>query len=175
MTNPETKRVDVVDEHFGTTIADPYRWLENDVRRNLEVAAWVDAQDGITRSYLAKLPSRDVFRERLTALFDHECLTAPHKNGERYFFTRNSGLDSQAALLMRESVDGPDRVLIDPKDWSQDGADALAEWSASEDGTHVAFAVQDGGADWPTIRVLHVESVEILEDEIAWARFSAIA
>lgn len=175
MNYPETKRIDVIDEHFGTTIADPYRWLENDVRRDPEVAAWVDAQDGITRSYLAKLPGRGVFCERLTALFDHERLSAPHKKGERYFFTRNSGLDSQAALLMRESVNGPDRVLIDPDDWSQDGATALAEWSASEDGTHVAFAMQDGGTDWRTIRILDVESGEIFEDEIAWARFSSIA
>lgn len=149
--------------------------MENDIRRDPDVAAWVDAQNGLSRSYLAGLPGRDIFRERLTALFDHERLTAPHKKGGRYFFTRNSGLDSQPALLMRETVNGPDRVLIDPDKWSEDGSTAIAEWSASEDGTHVAFAMQEGGTDWRTIRVLDVDSGEILKDEIAWARFTQIA
>src|SRR5690606_35988535 len=85
---PETKQVDAADEHFGQRIADPYRWLENDIRHDPEVAAWVEAQNGVSAPYLLGLPGRDVFRKRLTALFDHERLTTPEKRGERYFFTR---------------------------------------------------------------------------------------
>ncbi len=175
LTYPETKRVDVIDNHFGTTIADPYRWLENDVRRDPEVAAWIDAQNRITRSHLADLPGRDIFRARLTELFDFERLTAPDKKGNRYFFTRNSGLANQETLVVREGLDGQDRVLIDPNSWSEDGANALAEWSASEDGARVAFATQEGGTDWRTIRVLDVETGAVLEDEVAWVRFTSIS
>lgn len=175
MTYPETRRTDVVEERFGHRIVDPYRWLEGDARRDREVAAWIAAQDRATRAHLATLPGRDAFRARLAAMFDHERLTVPRKRGGRYFFTRNAGLDNQPALVMREGPDGPDRVLVDPNRWSADGATALAEWSPSEDGTLLAFGVQDGGTDWRTIRVLDVASGELLEDWIEWARFTTIA
>ena len=166
MIYPETKRGEVVDQMFGTAIADPYRWLENDPRRDPDVALWAKSQNAISAPYLAGLPGRDIFRQRLTALFDHERLTVPAKRGERYFFTRNSGLDNQSVLFVREGVQGADRVVLNPNDWSEDGATALAEWAASEDGSHLAYAVQEGGTDWRTIRVLDIESGEILEDEI---------
>ncbi|MBY0334516.1 MAG: prolyl oligopeptidase family serine peptidase [Acetobacteraceae bacterium] len=175
VTYPETHRTDVVECHFGHRIMDPYRWLENDARGDREVAAWMAAQDRTTRAYLATLQARDAFRARLTALFDHARLTAPQKRGGRYFFTRNAGLDNQAVLLVREGVDGPDRVLIDPNAWSDDGATALAEWSPSEEGALLAFAVQEGGSDWRTIRVLDVETGMVLEDRVEWARFTTIA
>ena len=180
MTYPETRRTAVVEEHFGTAVADPYRWLEGDVGRDPEVAAWVAAQDRAARDYLAGLPLRDAFRRRLTRLFDHERLTAPEKRGERYFFLRNAGLENQAVLMVREGPGGPDRslpdrILIDPNSWSAEGTTALAEWSPSEDGARVAFAVQDGGTDWRTIRVLNIASGALLEDEVAWARFTTIA
>ncbi|MEJ7805259.1 MAG: prolyl oligopeptidase family serine peptidase [Telluria sp.] len=175
MKYPNTRRVQVVDAVFGASIADPYRWLENDIRRDPEVARWVDAQNSLSAPYLAKLEGRDIFHERLTTLFDHERVTTPEKRGGRYFFTRNTGLDNQSILFVRTGVEGEDRVVIDPNDWSEDGTSALAEWAPSEDGTHLAFAVQVDGADWRTIRVLHVESGDVLEHEVKWARFTNIA
>lgn len=175
MSYPETRRADVAETHFGVEIADPYRWLENDIRRDPEVARWAEAQHAATERHLAGLPGRDVFRARLTALFDHERLTAPDKRGDRYFFTRNTGLDNQSVLRVREGVAGPERTIIDPNGWSDDGTTALAEWAPSADGAHVAYAVQESGADWRTIRVLAVESGVVLADEIHWARFTTIA
>lgn len=175
MTYPDTRRIDQTEIHFGAAIADPYRWLENDIRRDTDVARWVDAQNRLSRPYLEGLPGREVFRRRLTALLDHERLTAPEKRGESYFFTRNPGLENQSVLVVRKGVDGPERILLDPNGWSQDGTAALAEWAPSQDGTLVAFAVQESGADWRTIRVLNVESGQYLEDEIPWARFTDIA
>ncbi|GGC85869.1 prolyl oligopeptidase family serine peptidase [Chelatococcus reniformis] len=172
---PKTRRVDVVDAYFGMTVADPYRWLESDAARDADVAAWVAAQNTVTADYLATLPGREVLRNRLTALFDHEQVTAPHKRGTRLFHARNPGLKNQPILFVREGVDGEDRVLIDPNAWSADGATALAEWAASKDGTHVAYAVQEGGTDWRTIRVLHVESGTVLDDRVEWARFTGIS
>ncbi|UIJ70404.1 prolyl oligopeptidase family protein [Aurantimonas sp. HBX-1] len=175
MTYPETRRMDVSDQRFGIPVSDPYRWLESDVRRDPSVARWVDAQNQHSAPYLASLPGRDIFHERLTALFDHERLTTPEKRAGRYFFTRNAGLDNQSGLFVREGVNGADRVVINPNKWSHDGTTALAEWAPSEDGTRVAFAIQEAGADWRTIRVLDVDSGEILEDEVKWARFTTIA
>jgi prolyl oligopeptidase len=175
MIYPVTKRADLVEEQFGHRIADPYRWLENDARRDPDVAAWVAAQNRATAAHLEGLPGRALFRDRLTALLDHERLTVPHRRGTRHVFTRNAGLDNQPVLVLRDGVDGQDRVLIDPNAWSEDGTTALAEWSVSEDGRRVAFAVQEAGTDWRTIRVLDIDSGTILDDSVAWVRFSGIS
>ncbi|MBI1620834.1 prolyl oligopeptidase family serine peptidase [Aquamicrobium zhengzhouense] len=170
---PETKRVDVSEEHFGHTIVDPYRWLENDVRSDEDVAEWVDAQNALTQRYLATLSGRDIFRERLAILLNYEQLTPPIKRGGRYFFTKNEGGDNQHSLWMRDD-DGKDRIVIDPNDWSDDSADALGEWAASDDGRLLAFSVQSGGTDWRTIRVLDVDAGKMFDDQVHWARFTAI-
>lgn len=172
---PETRRGDVVDDLFGEKIPDLYRWLENDARSDDEVAAWVEAQNKVTETYLTSLPGRDIFRERLTALMDQEQVTAPDERGGKYFHLRLSGQENQAVLLVRDGVDGDDRVLIDPNAWSEDGTTALAEWAAADDGSHVAYAVQDGGSDWRTIKVIEVATGEVLDDELKWARFSTIS
>ena len=175
MIYPQTVQSDVVDEYFGQRIADPYRWLEHDIRREPTVSDWAVAQNSLSARYLGGLPGRDVFRERLAALFNHERLSTPEKRGERYFFTRNRGLDNQAVLFVREGVEGSDRVVIDPNEWSSDGASALAEWAPSEDGSYLAYAVQESGTDWRRIRILDVDSGTLLDDEIKWARFTNIA
>lgn len=175
MSYPDTRRTDTAEERFGVTVADPFRWLENDPRQDAEVADWIEAQNALSAPYLAGLPARDVFRQRLTAIFDHETLGPPVERKGRYFFTRNSGLDNQPQLVVRDGVDGESRTLIDPNTWSEDGTVALAEWEPSGDGSHLAFAKQDGGSDWRTIRVMDTTTGEMLEDTVEWARFTAIA
>ena len=175
ITYPLTKRLDVAEQQFGQTIADPYRWLENDVRTDKEVAVWVESQNKVTAAYLASLPGRNVFSKRLKQLFDYERFTIPVKKGGRYFYLRNAGVQNQRVLYVRDTVDGEGRVLIDPNTWAKDGANALAEWSASNDGKHVAYAVHDGGADWRTIRVLDVNIGKVLGDELKWARYTSMA
>ncbi|MGK8235031.1 prolyl oligopeptidase family serine peptidase [Roseovarius sp. MS2] len=175
MTYPDTRQTDTEELHFGVTVADPFRWLENDPRQDDEVAQWIAAQNAVSTPYLEGLSGRDVFHRRLTAMFDHETLTPPVERGGLYFFTRNGGLDNQAQLLVREGADGANRILIDPNTWSEDGTVALAEWAASPDGTFVAFAMQDSGSDWRTIRVINTSTGEILDDTVEWARFTTIA
>ena len=175
MSYPETPQGDVEEKHFGITVADPFRWLENDPRQDAEVAEWIEAQNAVSTPYLQGLAGRDVFHRRLTAMFDHETLLPPVERGGLYFFNRNGGLDNQSQLMVREGVDGTSRVLIDPNTWSDDGTVALAEWAASADGAFVAFAMQDGGSDWRTIRVMNTSTGEVLDDKVEWARFTAIA
>jgi prolyl oligopeptidase len=169
---PETARGDVVEEQFGERIADPYRWLENDVRQDPAVRQWVTAQNQVTEAFLARLPGRDAIRARMTQLYDYERFSLPEKAGSRYFYTRNDGLQNQSVLYVREGLEGAPRVLIDPNSWSQDGATAMAEWEPSKDGRHLLYSVQEGGTDWRTVRVLDVATGQPTTDEVRWVKFS---
>ncbi|MDB5716796.1 MAG: prolyl oligopeptidase [Sphingomonas bacterium] len=175
ITYPVSARGAVVETLFDEMVADPYRWLENDVRVDPAVRAWVDAQNEATSAYLATLPGHAEIAARLTELWDFERFGIPEGRGGRYFYMRNDGLQNQATLFVREGLSGEGRLLLDPNAWSDDGATALGEWKASQDGRRVAYTVQDGGSDWRTLRVLDVDSGETLADAVRWVKFSAIA
>jgi prolyl oligopeptidase len=175
LTYPETKTVDIVEEQFGEYISDPYRWLENDVREDPEVAAWVKAQNAVTNAYLAKLDGREVLAKSMTELFDFDDLGIPEESGGKYFYERKSGGQNQAVLYVRDGADGEERALIDPATWSDDGATALAGWKPSGDGSLLAYAIQDGGSDWRTLKVLDVSTGEVKSDNIEWAKFTNLA
>lgn len=174
ITYPLTRRVDVVEEQFGVAVADPYRWLENDVRTDPSVAEWVAAQNRTTDAYLATLPGRAAFAARMAELYRYDRLGLPQKRGDRYFFTRNNGQQNQSVLYVRDGADGEGRVLIDPNAWAADGATALAEWEPSQDGSRLIYTVQDGGTDWRILRVLDVATGRQLSDELRWIKFSAL-
>jgi len=171
---PETRRADVTETQFGEAIADPYRWLENDVRNDPAVRQWVTAQNEVTERYLATLPGREAFRARMRQIYDFERFGIPVKRGNRYFYTHNNGLQNQSVLYVREGLAGQQLLLADPNTWSPDGTVALGEWEASKDGRWIAYAVQEGGSDWRTVRVLDVDSGRVLEDEIRWVKFSPL-
>lgn len=172
---PQTKKVDVVDTQFGVKVADPYRWLEDDVRVNPAVADWVKAQNAVTDRYLDTLPGKDVLAAKMKKLFDYERFGLPEKAGGHYFFTKNDGLQNQSVLYVRKGLSGKDRVLIDPNGWAKDGATALDSWVPSKNGKLLAYAIQDGGSDWRTIKVLDTKTGAVLSDEIKWAKFTNIS
>ena len=171
---PETRRVDLVEDRFGVAVADPYRWLENDVREDQEVAAWVAAQNEVTDAYLATLPGRETFAKALREVIDYERFSAPQEENGRYAYTWNSGLMNQDVLMLRDGVSGEGRIVIDPNQWSGDDTIALGQWDLSPDGRYVAFMQQDGGSDWRTLKVLDLETGETLEDSIEWVKFSGL-
>jgi prolyl oligopeptidase len=175
LTYPATERVELVDPQFGVAVADPYRWLEDDVRVNPKVADWVARQNAVTNDYLAKLPARAAFAARMTQLFDFERFGTPRKAGNRYFYTRNDGLQPQAVLYVRDGLTGEGRPLIDPNSWAKDGATALGEWEPSPDGKYLLYSVQDGGTDWRIVRVLDVATGNNISDEIRWVKFSGLS
>ena len=172
---PESPRGDVVETLHGTPVADPWRWLENDVRQDARVADWVERQNRVTASYLAALPERERIRTRLTALWNFEKFTEPTRRGARYFFRRNDGLQNQSVLYVQDGLTGTPRVLLDPNTWATDGATALDADVPGPDGKHLLYAVQDGGSDWRVLRVVDVDTGAALPDEIRWVKFSSLA
>ena len=100
---PETRRVDHVDTYHGVEVADPYRWLEEDPRNSTEVAAWIEAQNQVTRQYLDSIPARKQFKQRLTELWNYERYSVPFQKAGRYFFFKNDGLQNQAVLYVARS------------------------------------------------------------------------
>jgi len=171
---PATQRGDIVDVQFEDRVADPYRWLENDVRQDPRVRDWVTAQNAATNAFLTQLPGRAAIRARMTQLYNYERVGMPEKAGNFYFYTRNNGLQNQSGLWVREGLNGTPRQLIDPNNWARDGATALGEWDPSEDGRHLLYSIQDGGTDWRILRVMNVASGRQLPDEIRWVKFSNI-
>lgn len=169
---PETRRVDHVDVHHGTEVADPYRWLEQDVREAQEVVDWVEAENKVTFAYLNTIPQREAIRRRLTELWNFEKYETPIEAGGRYFLRKNDGLQNQSVLYRMDSLEAAPQVLLDPNTWSKDGTAALTYFVPSPDGRHLAYGVAEAGSDWQTWRVIEVESGRVLEDEIAWVKFS---
>ena len=172
---PETKTVDQVDDFHGTKVDDPYRWLEDDVRESEDVAAWVEAENKLTFDYLKKIPGRDRIEKRITELWNYEKIGAPSKEGGRYYFSRNDGLQNQNVLYVQETLAAEPRILIDPNTWSKDGTVALAGTQCSDDGKYCAYGIQDGGSDWRTWKILEVESGKLLDDELKWIKFSSVS
>jgi prolyl oligopeptidase len=170
---PATTRDSVSDRMFGETVADPWRWLEGDIRTDHAVAGWVGQENALARSYLAGLPGHDRFAQRLRALYDYQRYSLPRKAGHRYFFLRNSGLMNQSALYVRDGLDGADRPLVDPNAGPGD-AYALDAWVPSQSGRYLAYSEQHAGSDWRTIRVVDAGNGHRLDDRLDWANDTLI-
>ena len=172
---PDARRLELIEKRFGIKVADPYRWLENDARTDPSVREWVGQENALTRRTIDALPGRDSLRARMQALFAHGRFTLPRKAGNRYFYGYNRGLQRQTPLYVREGLNGPQRLLIDPNGWAEDGDVALAEWMPSPDGRYLLYAVQEAGSDWRTLRVLDVGSGKVLDERVEWVKFSQLA
>jgi prolyl oligopeptidase len=167
---PPAPKGTVVTDYFGTSVADPYRWME-DVD-SPQTRTWVGAERSLTESYLAAIPSRARIHTELTRLWNYEKMSVPFHRGPLYFTFRNAGLQNQAVLYVSQGVDGTPRVLLDPNTLSLDGTVALAGTAVSLDGRYLAYATQNAGSDWQTWRVRDITSGRDLPDRIEWSRYS---
>src|SRR5204862_130014 len=166
-----TRHVDQVDDYHGTKVADPFRWLEDD--NSAETKAWVEAQNKVTFGYLDQIPERKAIKERLTKLWNYERYGVPFKEGGRYFFTKNDGLQNQSVLFTMASLDAQPTVLLDPNKLSADGTVALANYAISNDGNLMAYALATAGSDWLEWRVRDIRTGQDLSDLVKWSRFSS--
>lgn len=170
---PETATSDVTDDYHGTTVADPYRWLED--LDGEATAAWVGAQNEVTFDYLASIGLREAVKQRLTELWDYTRYSAPFKQGERYFFYKNDGLQNQSVLFVQSALDAEPEVLLDPNTLSEDGTVALSGFYVSDDGERAVYSLSESGSDWRTFKLLDVATGETMTDELEWIKFSGAA
>jgi prolyl oligopeptidase len=166
---PEAPRVDTVDTYFGTRVADPYRWLENDTSAATE--AWVKAENEVTNRYLSQIPFRDKLLRRLTELSDYERFGVPFKRNGKYYFSKNDGLQNQSVYYVQDSLTSEPRVFLDPNKLSDDGTVALTGLSFSHDGKYTAYSISRSGSDWSEIYVIDTQTGKPLGDHIQWAKF----
>ena len=167
---PETRQQELVEDYHGTKVPDPYRWLEDD--NASETKAWVAAQNKVTYHYLDQIPARAQLKERLTKLWNFERYGIPFRQGGRYFFSKNNGLQNQSVLCVADTLDAPPRVLLDPNTLSSDGTVALAGYSLSEDGNLMAYGLSTSGSDWNEWKVRDVRTGADLSDHLQWVKFS---
>jgi prolyl oligopeptidase len=167
---PETKKVDVVDTYFGTTVADPYRWLEDD--NAPEVAAWVEAENKVTFGYLDKISYRPQLKDRLTKLLNYPKFGFPTRRSENFIFSKNDGLQNQSVQYIQKGLDGTPEVLLDPNKFSADGTSQLGGFSLSQSGKYVAYGISEGGSDWRDFYVLDVATRKALTEHLEWVKFS---
>ena len=172
ITYPETKKGDVTDNYFGTEVPDPYRWLEDDMSE--ETANWVKEQNKVTFDYLGKIPYREEIKSHLTKMWNYEKFTAPFKEGEFTYFSKNNGLQNQY-VIYRQKDKGEPEVFLDPNTFSADGTTSLGEMEFSRDGSRVAYSVSEGGSDWRKVIVLDALTKEIIGDTLKDIKFSALS
>lgn len=170
---PVTHTTNVVDNYHGTEVTDAYRWLEDD--NSAETKAWVEAQNLVTFGYLETLPLRVPLKSRLTALYNFERFGVPFKQGGRYFFQKNDGLQNQNILYTTTSLDAEPSVLLDPNTLTADGTVALKGYAISDDGAKMAYGLSTAGSDWEEFRVRDVATAQDTGDVLKWVKFSGIA
>ena len=167
---PPTAKIEHFDDYHGTTVADPYRWLED--ANSADTHAWVEAQNAVTFDYLRHLPARDGIKQRLTQLWDYEKYGVPFKEGGRYFYSKNTGLQNQSVIYTTPTLADKPAELLDPNKLSVDGTVSLSSYHISDDGRYMAYGLNTSGSDWIEWHVREVATAKDLPDVLKWSKFS---
>lgn len=170
---PATAKGNVTDTYFGTVIADPYRWLENDTAA--QVRQWIAAQNRATNAYLDQIPFRSAIKKQLEDTWNYARETPPVKAGDYYFFTRNNGIQPQSVWFTRKGLNGPEEKLLDPNQLSVSGTAAVTMLGFSRDKRYLAYAVAESGSDWNTIYLMDMQTRQPLKDALRWVKFPRAA
>lgn len=172
MSYPKTKKIDVRDTYFGTTVTDPYRWLEDD--RSAETKEWVEAQNKVTQAYLNKIPFRNDIKKHLSELWNYEKFSAPFTEGEYTYFYKNDGLQNQSPLY-RQKKGGAVELFLDPNKFSKDGTTSLAGIEFTKDGSLAAYQLSEGGSDWRKVVILNTADKSLVGDTLIDVKFSGLS
>jgi prolyl oligopeptidase len=170
---PEAAKGDVVEDYHGTKVADPYRWLEDPDSK--ETQAWVGQENELTRSYIDSYGAREGIEDRLKTLFNYERYSLPTRYGDRYYYSKNDGLQNQSVLYMQSASGGDPVVVLDPNKLSADGTVALTGTSYTEDGALLAYGLSASGSDWQEVHIRDVDAAKDFEEVLKWCKFSSVA
>jgi prolyl oligopeptidase len=164
ITYPETLRENVIQTMHGVEVQDPYRWLEQDVRESKEVRDWVTKENKVTRTYIDSIPILPKFKEELTKAWNYEKQGLPFHRGNKWFQSRNTGLQNHSVIYTGNSPSEIDKVLLDPNTFSEDGTKALSTYSPSPEGKYLVWGISDAGSDWSTWYAKNLETGENLQE-----------
>jgi prolyl oligopeptidase len=167
---PETKKINHTDQYHGTTVADPYRWLEDD--NSADTKAWVQAQNKVSFGYLEQIPSRSLIKQQLEKVYNYPKYTSPFRRGEMYYFYKNNGLQNQSVLYRQKGLDGTPELVIDPNKLSPDGTTRLSVFNLSKDGNYAVCGFSKGGSDWQEYGVMDMKTLQMMPDKIEWVKVS---
>ncbi len=169
---PYTSKIGQTDTYFGTSVEDPYRWLEDD--RSTDTEKWVNRQNNTTFGYLDNIPFREALKNRLESLWNYEKLSAPFTEGNFTYFYKNNGLQNQY-VVYRKNAAGEEEVFLDPNTFSEDGTTSLMGLSFTKDGSKAAYLISEGGSDWRKAIVLQTQNKEMVGDTLVDIKFSGIS
>ncbi len=170
---PESAKINQIDNYHGTEINDDYRWLENP--DSPETKTWVECQNQVTFAYLNQIPAREKIKDRLTELWNYEKYGIPFKEGDRYFYFKNEGLQNQSVLYTLKTLESEAEILLDPNTFSEDGTVALSGFAISDNGEYIAYGVSVSGSDWQEWKVRNIVNGQDLSDHIQWIKFSGVS
>lgn len=170
---PETRKAKQTDTYFGTTVNDPFRWLEDD--KSEETKAWVTEQNKVTFGYLDKIPYRKDFQAAIEKVFNYPKYSAPFRNGDWYYFYKNNGLQNQSVLYRQRGLEGTAEEVIDPNKLSKEGTTRMTVFNLSKDGAYAIVGLSEGGSDWQTFYVRDMATGKNLDDKIEWVKVSGSA
>ena len=173
MPPPPTKTEPVTDDLHGVKITDPYRWLEN--QNSPQTRQWLETQEKYARTYLDALPGREQLKKEFAALLKIDSLSAPVARNGRYFFSRRLASEDRASLCIRQSFDGKDEVLVDPKTVTTDSSSSIFYQGISQDGSLIAYGIRKGGEDETEVHFVDVATRKPLSDVIPRGRFSGFS
>lgn len=173
ITYPKTAKQEVKENYHGTTVADPYRWLEDD--NSAETKAWVQEQNKLTFNYLDKIPYRSAVRSRLEKMWNYPKYSAPSKEGAFYYFYKNDGLQNQSILYRQKGLSAEPEVFLDPNTISKEGIAALGSVSFSKSSKYCAYTINRAGSDWSEAFVMVTDSKKALSDNLKWLKFSSLS
>lgn len=173
LTYPESKKIETTDTYFGETVADPYRWLENDTSQ--ATAQWVEAQNDVTFGYLNQIPYRAEIKKRIEAMYNYERLGAPFREGDYLYFYKNDGLQNHSVLYRKKGEDGSEELFLDPNTFSKDATTVMRSISFTRDGSLATFLLSEGGSDWNKAVTIRTADKQIVEDTLQHIKFSGIS
>src|SRR5574338_192810 len=170
---PDTRKDNVTENYHGTMVADPYRWLEDD--NSDETKAWVQEENKVTFNYLDKISYRTDWLQQLENMSNYPRYSAPSRNNDYFYYSRNDGLQNQSVLYRQKGLDGKPEEVLDPNKFSADGTTSLATFSLSKDGHYAVIGKSTGGSDWRTFYVMDMTTLKYLPDSVKWVKVSGVS
>lgn len=163
---------EVIENHFGVKVSDPYRWMENPDSQ--ETKEWVEQQNKLSDEYITSYPRYKQIKQRLTKIYNFDKYSAPFKDHGKYYFFKKEGMQNQAVMYEQDLLHSEPRVFFNPNTLSKDGTTALGDNEFSHHGKYWAYGLHENGSDWMTIYVKDVKTGQNLPDKVSWAKFTTI-